>query len=247
MPQIGSTLRAARNTRGVELAQVEAETKISARYLAALEDERFELLPAPTYARGFLRTYAVYLGLEPQPLVDALNDRLPAEEPAIAFAPRPRSWPRPSAGTVLVILGTAGVLAIVLATHFGGRHRTAPAAPATPAQHTPKQAAKPIRPARRKHPVAPAPPSRVKLTLTAARGNCWLSVRLRSQTGALAWEGTLAQGHTLRFTSRRPLWIRIGAPEALAIQLSGRTVHVQRGAPVNVLARPRAVTVLQQA
>jgi hypothetical protein len=72
-------------------------------------------------------------------------------------------------------------------------------------------------------------------------------VRLRSQTGALAWEGTLAQGRTLHFTSRRPLWIRIGAPEALAIHLSGRTVHVLPGAPVNVLARPRGVTVLQQA
>src|SRR5919197_2800793 len=100
MSQIGSTLRAARNAREVELAQVEADTKISVRYLTALENERFELLPAPAYARGFLRTYASYLGLDPQHLLDALSERLPPEEPALTLPPPRRPLPLPSAGTV---------------------------------------------------------------------------------------------------------------------------------------------------
>jgi cytoskeleton protein RodZ len=52
--------------RGLELTQIEADTCIRARYLRALEDERFELLPGTAYVRGFLRTYARYLGLDEQ-------------------------------------------------------------------------------------------------------------------------------------------------------------------------------------
>ena len=63
MFELGSSLREARVRRGVELAQVAAETRIRTRYLQALEDERFELLPGSVYGKGFLRAYADYLGL----------------------------------------------------------------------------------------------------------------------------------------------------------------------------------------
>jgi hypothetical protein len=64
MFELGSSLHEARVRRGLELAQVAAETRIRTRYLQALEDERFELLPGSVYAKGFLRAYADYLGLE---------------------------------------------------------------------------------------------------------------------------------------------------------------------------------------
>src|SRR5438046_2740456 len=63
MFELGSSLREARVRRGVELAQVAAETRIRTRYLQALEDERFELLPGSVYGKGFVRAYADYLGL----------------------------------------------------------------------------------------------------------------------------------------------------------------------------------------
>ena len=66
--------------RGVDFAQAELGTKIRGKYLRALEDEQFEVLPAQTYVKGFLRTYAEYLGLDGQLYVDEYNSRFVAGE-----------------------------------------------------------------------------------------------------------------------------------------------------------------------
>jgi cytoskeleton protein RodZ len=73
--EIGTSLRETRVRRQVEIAQAEQATKIRAKYLRALEDEQFELLPSPTYVKGFLRSYAEYLGLDGQLYVDEYNSR----------------------------------------------------------------------------------------------------------------------------------------------------------------------------
>ena len=61
---LGQILRKARERRNISLEEAEGVTRISRRYLQALELEEFSILPAPVYARGFLRTYASFLGLE---------------------------------------------------------------------------------------------------------------------------------------------------------------------------------------
>jgi hypothetical protein len=66
MGEIGYRLIRAREARGLTLEDAERDTRISRRYLHALEDEQFEVIPAPVYARGFLRSYAQYLGMDPQ-------------------------------------------------------------------------------------------------------------------------------------------------------------------------------------
>jgi cytoskeletal protein RodZ len=75
MFEIGTTLRQARERRQLGLDRCEAETKIRARYLRALEDEDFDVLPGPTFVRGFLRSYASHLGLDGQLFVDEYNSR----------------------------------------------------------------------------------------------------------------------------------------------------------------------------
>jgi cytoskeleton protein RodZ len=69
---IGEALRSTREHRGLSIDQVAQDTRISPRFLEALEAEQFNELPAPVYVRGFLRSYANYLKLEPQPLLDRL-------------------------------------------------------------------------------------------------------------------------------------------------------------------------------
>jgi cytoskeleton protein RodZ len=69
LPDIGNTLREARIRRGLTIADVESVTKIRARYLEALEENDFEVIPAPTYVKGFLRTYALLLKLDADALV----------------------------------------------------------------------------------------------------------------------------------------------------------------------------------
>ncbi len=69
MAELGNTLSRARRARGITIEDAERDTHVSKRYLQALESEDFSLFPAPVYARGFLRTYSRYLGLNPDELV----------------------------------------------------------------------------------------------------------------------------------------------------------------------------------
>src|SRR3954454_8434511 len=93
MFEIGISLREARGRRRIEFAQAEQATKIRVKYLRALEEERFEQLPSQTYVKGFLRTYADYLGLDGQLYVDEFNSRFVAGEDS-GLQPR-RSSVRP--------------------------------------------------------------------------------------------------------------------------------------------------------
>jgi cytoskeletal protein RodZ len=80
MPEIGETLREARMRAKIDVSEVEARTKIRAKYLRALENEEWGLLPGPTFVRSFLRTYADYLGLDSRLLVEEY--RLRHEQPS---------------------------------------------------------------------------------------------------------------------------------------------------------------------
>jgi cytoskeleton protein RodZ len=68
--QIGRVLKEARTRAGIDVRTVEDRTKIRVKYLRALEDEQWDVLPSPAYAKGFLRTYAQLLGLDGEALVD---------------------------------------------------------------------------------------------------------------------------------------------------------------------------------
>src|SRR3954447_21839587 len=74
LTQLGDMLRDAREVRGLSLAEVERDTKIRAKYITALEDNKLGDLPGPVYARGFLRNYASYLGLDPQQVIDLFEE-----------------------------------------------------------------------------------------------------------------------------------------------------------------------------
>src|SRR5947208_2790586 len=73
--EIGETLRETRMRRRIDMTEVESATKIRAKYLRALENEEFELLPGPTFVKTFLRTYAEYLDLDPRLLVEEYRQR----------------------------------------------------------------------------------------------------------------------------------------------------------------------------
>jgi hypothetical protein len=70
MPDIGTTLREARMRARIDISEIESETKIRAKYLRALENEEWDLLPGPTYVKSFLRTYADALGLDGKLLIE---------------------------------------------------------------------------------------------------------------------------------------------------------------------------------
>jgi cytoskeleton protein RodZ len=177
MPEIGETLRETRMRRRIDITEVEAATKIRAKYLRALENEEWDLLPGPTFVKTFLRTYAEYLDLDPRMLVEEYRQRYerPSTQDLTPFGPglggqrRRRRAPRRSpAGPAVVLLG--GLL-ILLATLYvlgslGDDETEAPnvVATATPTA-TATSAATPRKGGSERKPKPP--PSRVSLKLTA--------------------------------------------------------------------------------
>ena len=75
MADIGTTLREARIRARIDISEVEARTKIRAKYLRAIENEEWDLLPGPVYVKSFLRTYGEFLGLDSRQLVDEFKRR----------------------------------------------------------------------------------------------------------------------------------------------------------------------------
>lgn len=125
MPEIGATLREARMRARIDVSEIEAETKIRARYLRALENEEWDLLPGPTFIKSFLRTYATALGLDGKALVDEyrVHYEHPGEQemqPLAAQRRRARTGGeiggpdgRASRG-YMVTVGLIGILIVVL-------------------------------------------------------------------------------------------------------------------------------------
>ena len=96
----GSWLRQQREIRNISLREISDNTKIGMRYLEALEEDRFEVLPAPIFAKGFLREYAKYVGLDADEVVNfyiAADQRRRAElDETETAAPRPQVRPPPA-------------------------------------------------------------------------------------------------------------------------------------------------------
>jgi cytoskeleton protein RodZ len=90
VPDIGTTLRETRMRRRIDIVEVESHTKIRAKYLRALENEEWDLLPGPTFVRTFLRTYGDYLGLDSKMLVEEYKQRFerPGPHDLLPFSPR---------------------------------------------------------------------------------------------------------------------------------------------------------------
>jgi len=128
---IGETLREARHDAGIELEEVERTIRIRSRYLAALENEDWDVLPGDAYVRGFLHTYGDYLGLDGTALVDEY-DRLGVgregeQPPEVSFEPaRPGGgdgfWRRAVPITIGVV-GAIVVLFVVLAITGGSEKK----------------------------------------------------------------------------------------------------------------------------
>ena len=219
MFEIGSSLREARLRQRLDLSDVERATHIRSRYLHALEEEQFEALPGRAYAKGFLRTYANFLGLDADRFLDEYSSRHPTEEEPVATAPVRIRRRRPARDSWLLALPVAALLAGLIGWQLiprGGNHAaTPPAAPTLPT--TASATTTSTRP-----PVERAP-SRARLVLVASRGPCWFSVHVGSATGRLVYERTLEPGLSARFVSTR-LWIRVGAPWNLDATLNGKSV-----------------------
>lgn len=229
MFEIGASLREARIRQDLDFPELEERTKIRPKYLRALEDERFEILPAPTYVRGFLRSYAEALGLDGQPFVDEYSSRFAVGEEDAPLrarrAPSPRRRDRrtnESRIAVLALLAIAIATALVIAAwKFGG-----PDTQTVPGLETQPAAAG----------QASAGARSVRLVVRAVDGNSWMEVRAVSASGKLLYSGTLEQGQRKEFAGRA-FRLSLTEPRNVAVRVNGAAVDLPSGKTFRVTKR----------
>jgi cytoskeleton protein RodZ len=247
MFEIGNSLREARLRQGLDLAEIEQATKIRSRYLRALEEEQFELLPAQTYVKGFLKAYADQLGLDGDLYVEEFNSRYATDEEPVQHGRGGGSWPPPvrlQSSAVLIALTAIGIATalVIIAWRFGATDEPEgiPGLPPAAAEQSTKQTTKA---AQRQRSRPAAPTRRINLVAVAAKGDCWLEIHRGSGAGELLYDGTLEQGRrTAEFTGKQ-LWVNVGAPSNVVIRVNGKRTQLPgSGAPRTVLINRRGVT-----
>jgi cytoskeleton protein RodZ len=241
--EIGNSLREARLRQNLDFPQIEEGTKVRGKYIQALEAERFELLPGDTYVKGFLRTYAEYLGLDGQLYVDEYNSRFASiEEPLTPSTPPTRPRHRVSESN-FVVVALAAIVAItvlvVVAFGFGDGTSSDPTVgavgnsnPGSTAAGT-TTASQPADEGKPKYTLA-------RLLVRASSGDCWMMVKAGGPQGEVLYSGTLEKGQGQRFVRKR-LWLQLGAPSALTMKLNGKTVRNLPGDGTFFLATAKGV------
>jgi cytoskeleton protein RodZ len=243
MFEIGSTLREARVRRKLTLQQVEEDTKIRVKYVQAMENEDFDLIPSPTYVKGFLRTYSEYLGLDPRMILDEYRSRFMPNEEIEPFGGssalgRPRRTRRRSN---LAFVAVAALLVLALIWILGRTSgQQGSGAPPPVSLVTPTVSASPTPSAR---PTKTAVPySGAQLAVLAERP-CWLEVRSGDATGAILYQTTLPAGASRRFRDPQALYVRLGNPAGVKVRVNGGSAQALNTAlPTSYLVTKRGMT-----
>jgi cytoskeletal protein RodZ len=229
MLDIGAQLRETRMRRRIDISEVEAATKIRAKYLRALENEEWSLLPGPTFVKTFLRTYAEYLDLDARSLVEEYRQRYerPATTELTPFGPglggRPPRRRRPVLGpwilVAAVFIGLIGAL-YVLGT-LGGSDEGPPPTSTSERQagSTPTPSPTPRKSKRKR----PATPSTLRFRIEAT-GTVW--VCLEDGAGkALVNQRTMQAGEKTQTFRGRHFVVAFGNGQA-RMRINGRSVQV---------------------
>jgi cytoskeletal protein RodZ len=228
----GDWLRRQREMREISLRDIADRTKISMRYLEAMEADRFDLLPAPIFAKGFLREYARYVGLSPDDVVNHyLSVNHPEEleaasrddtkvtraKPKLVDPGQPpvrRNW---SYGLLLALLGLILLVLVAVAAWFADRRheqssssRQGPPIVVAPPAAAPRSAASTPVPAQR-----PAAPLEVSLDFTR---DCWVSALIDGKN-RLAEQRV--QGEALQLEAQKSIVLTLGNAGGVEVQVNG--------------------------
>jgi hypothetical protein len=227
--EIGTSLREARERQGLGYPEIELATKIRAKYIRALEEEDFTSIPGDAYIRGFLRTYADYLGLDGDVYVDeyasrfitSWRDELPPPE---RHRIRTRERRIERRAVILVLAGIALVAALVFGAFVIPGSST----------HVPGIGPK-------KH--GNSTPARQLVLRGVVRGT-YVEVRHGNRSGRLGFSGTMEPGETDAIPGSR-FYLLVRSPAGLHVTLDGRAVALPAVHNLRVLVTPRRTTRLR--
>lgn len=230
MFEIGNSLREARERQGLGYPEIELATKIRSKYIRALEQEDFTAIPGDAYIRGFLRTYADYLGLDGDVYVDeyasrfitSWRDELPPRPERRKV--RTRERPIERRAVLIVLAGIVVVTALVFAAwQLPGSSTNSPGKGTNNNQQTQKHAAS--------H----------QLVLQGHGGGTYVEVRRTSASGKVDLQGTVGAGEIDRLAGQR-FFLLVRRPTSLHVTLNGRAVALPAVHNLRVLVTPRRTT-----
>jgi cytoskeleton protein RodZ len=221
MASFGEKLRHEREMRGITLREIADATKISSRFLQALEEDRLEVLPGGLFPRAFVRQYASFLGLD----CDALLEQFAAAHGEVVVERRPPAPPperlRPRITAGHLFLAGIGLLLVILSLRrasLAPEPRTRPDSPAA-------AAAPAVLPSDRVFPARSLAPDAVAsagdalvLTMTAQQ-ECWVEVRA---DGTTVVNRVLAEGESQTLEARGEIVLSVGNAGALRLRLNDR-------------------------
>ena len=245
MGSFGENLRRERELRGVSLREIADNTKISFRFLEALEEDRVEILPGGLFPRSFVRQYATFVGLDPDRAVADFLAHHDQPEPEKTPPPvKRRAWLSPGA---LFFAAVALVAALLVLRRPGGESERQIAATATP---TPVPVAPAVLPTDRVYPppvsLAPPAPARDNLVLTmTAEQSCWVEVRADGET---VINRVLVAGESETLEARGEIVLSVGNAGGLAIRVNdqpalplGRSGEVRKNIVITRQSLPALV------
>lgn len=239
MGTFGQALRDAREDLGVSLVEAERETRINRRYLDALEKEDASAMPPAVYARGFIRTYAQYLGLDPEGMLDLYGPRQVIQDnvqirPIPAEINAPRSIPfRPA--VVLAGLIVASLLVVYLWGQYTSFQQNLEQMDAAPTSRAPTPA---ITAARTPSPspvatpavalvgtspspiASPATPERGLVVDAKVSDRTWMEVWVDGQS---VMAETVQSGFSRTFTGEQQVRMRVGNAAGVQVVVNGQT------------------------
>ena len=225
MFEIGNSLHEARIRQGLEFPEVELATKIRVKYIRALEQEEFSLLPGETYVRGFLRTYADYLGLDGQLYVDEYVSRYAPEHRRDDAPPEHVQRPRrrrnrgvERKAVVLALLGIAVLAALVIvAWRYGGSSNSTPSVVQSQNNQPPAAAS--------------------GLVLRGVGSGTYVEVRRRSASGQVLLQATVPRGGTEQLGGSR-FYLLVRHPAGVRVTLGGKAVPLPAHTNLKVIVTP---------
>lgn len=219
--RVGKRLRLARVQLGVELEEAAKGTRITPRYLEALEhDAAPDAFPAPVYAKAFLREYAQWLGIDPEPLVHSYVEAHPEPAPSMALPvplqrPPPR-WVRPAL--------TATSIAVLMTLALVSTRSGSPPRAAMPLFPSRLPSAPPVTGAM----VEPEPlPPAVLVALRVVEGPCWARI---TSDGRVVTQMIAPPGFTKTFTATGRLDLWLGNAGAVRLTVNGKPLSIPREA-----------------
>ena len=223
----GGWLRRQRELRQVSLREIADVTKISIRYLEALEEDRFDVLPAPVFAKGFLREYARYVGLDPDEVVNtyltAQSEAQPEEVVEPAWAAQAKKPSLEWTTGLLLALAVGLVLALVAVVAFyAERSSEAPAPPPAAVAAPPP----PVAPSPEPTPVMEVLPRAPLVVTMDFAEDCWVEATVDGQRRLSELH---VQGESLMLEADELVVLTLGNARAVRIEVNGRQYEMEVG------------------